>query len=60
GHRGTALVGYALMLVCAAAALYARTEPPAVQATLFGLATAGLAGAALWVDVRWTRFVGSK
>ncbi|MGQ0651552.1 MAG: glycosyl transferase, partial [Betaproteobacteria bacterium] len=42
GHRGTALVGYALMLVCAAAALYARTEPPAVQATLFGLATAGL------------------
>jgi UDP-N-acetylmuramyl pentapeptide phosphotransferase/UDP-N-acetylglucosamine-1-phosphate transferase len=59
GHRGTAFMGYALMLVCAVAALFARTEPPPVQAAAFGLATAVLAAAALWVDVRWTRFVRS-
>jgi UDP-N-acetylmuramyl pentapeptide phosphotransferase/UDP-N-acetylglucosamine-1-phosphate transferase len=56
GHRGTAWVGYALMLVCSAAALFARTEPPAVQAAAFTGATLVLAGAALWVDLRWMRF----
>ena len=56
GHRGTALVGYALMLVCSAAALFARTEPPAVQVAAFAGATLVLAGAALWVDLRWMRF----
>jgi len=55
GHRGTALVGYALMLVCASAALFARAEPPHVQAAAFGIATAVLAATALWVDLRWTR-----
>ena len=56
GHRGAALSGYALMLVCAAAALYGRTERPAVQAVAFGAAALVLVAAAAWIDVRWTRY----
>ena len=55
GHRRTALIAYALMIVCAAAALYGRAQSPAVQATAFGAATALLACFAVWVDVRWLR-----
>jgi UDP-N-acetylmuramyl pentapeptide phosphotransferase/UDP-N-acetylglucosamine-1-phosphate transferase len=56
GHRRTALIGYALMLICSAAALYGRSQPAAMQAASFLAATLVLAAVALWVDVRWTRF----
>jgi hypothetical protein len=57
GHRGTAFVGYGLMLACAAAALAGREQAPWLQAAAF-LGTSALLGAmALWVDLRWARFV---
>jgi UDP-N-acetylmuramyl pentapeptide phosphotransferase/UDP-N-acetylglucosamine-1-phosphate transferase len=56
GHRGTAWGGYAAMLICAAAALFGRTESPAMQAMVFAAASALLAVVAAWVDVRWARF----
>jgi len=55
GHRRTALVLYALMLVCAAAALYGRTQPPLFQAAAFACASAFLALAAIAVDWLWLR-----
>ena len=56
GHRGAALSGYALMLVCAGAALYGRAERPIVQAAAFGAASLVLVGVAAWIDVRWARY----
>lgn len=56
GHRRTAWAGYFAMLVCAAAALFGRTEPPAVQAMVFAATSALLAAVAAWVEVRWARF----
>ena len=56
GHRGTALVAYAAMAVCAAAALFGRDQSAAVQAAVFCTAAALLALAAVWVDLRWARF----
>ena len=56
GHRGTALVGYLLMLVCAAAALAGRNQAPWIQAVTFLGASALLGAIALWVDLRWARF----
>ena len=35
GHRATAWTGYAVMLVCAGAALFGRNQAPALQATAF-------------------------
>lgn len=55
GHRGAALAGYALMLLCAAMALYGRGQPPALQAAAFGLASVILASVAAWIDFRWKR-----
>jgi len=55
GHRGTAGIGYVAMILCAAAALFGRTQAPALQAAIFGAASALLAAAAVWVDVRWSR-----
>jgi len=55
GHRGAALTGYALMVVCALAALYARGAAPAVQAAAVGAAAIVLVAAAVWIDVRWAR-----
>jgi len=55
GHRRTALIGYAAMLLCSAAALVAREQPPATQAAAFGGASLVLAAIAVWVDVRWAR-----
>jgi hypothetical protein len=57
GHRGAALMGYGAMLFCAAAAVYGRSQTPAVQAATFAIATMSLAAIGVWVDVRWTRFV---
>src|SRR5919108_1466409 len=51
GHRGAALIAYALMLVCAAAALLARGAAPAVQAAVAGAASAVLIATAAWIDV---------
>ena len=55
GHRGTALWAYALMLVCGAAALYGRTETPAVQAVAAGVALVAASAVAAWIDLRWMR-----
>ncbi|MGQ0545791.1 MAG: glycosyl transferase [Betaproteobacteria bacterium] len=57
GHRRTAWIGYATMALCAAAALLGRREPPVVQAAAFAAAAAVLALLAVWVDVRWARFL---
>jgi UDP-N-acetylmuramyl pentapeptide phosphotransferase/UDP-N-acetylglucosamine-1-phosphate transferase len=56
GHRGTALIGYLAMLVCAAAALFVRVESVPMQAAAFGAASAALAAMAVWVDRRWARY----
>ena len=56
GHRRTAWLAYAAMLVCAAAALAGRVQPPAVQAGIFAGVTVLLAAFAIWVDLRWARF----
>ncbi len=53
GHRATALAAYALMLVCAIAAFYARDAAVSVQVAAIGAAALPLAAAALWIDVRW-------
>ena len=55
GHRRTAYIEYAAMLACAAAALLAREQHPAVQAAVFCAASLGLAVLAGWVDLRWRR-----
>lgn len=55
GHRKTACVEYAAMLLCAGAALWAREAPAAGQAAAFAAATLVLAAVAAWIDVKWTR-----
>ena len=60
GHRGTANVLYALMLVCAACALLGRNQAPYVQAAAFLSGAAILTAAAIWVDLRWARFVRTQ
>ncbi len=57
GHRQTAVVAYSAMLFCSGIALYGLGQPIAVQVATFGGAIAALAALALWVDVRWARFV---
>ena len=57
GHRGAALTGYALMVLCALAALFAREAGPGVQAAAVGAAIVVLIAAATWIDVRWSRHV---
>jgi len=55
GHRGTALIEYAVMVGCAATALLARREPSTVQAAALAGAAAVLIAIAFWVDLRWAR-----
>jgi len=57
GHRNTALIAYAAMLVCAGAALLGRAAPPPLQAAAFFGGGAVLAGLAVWVDLGWARFM---
>jgi UDP-N-acetylmuramyl pentapeptide phosphotransferase/UDP-N-acetylglucosamine-1-phosphate transferase len=57
GHRGTAWTGYAVMIICAGAALLGRNQAPGLQAAAFFGASALLAAMAVWVDVRWARFL---
>jgi hypothetical protein len=54
GHRGTACIEYAAMAGCAALALLVFRQPAAVQGIALALATAALAGVAVWVDLRWS------
>jgi UDP-N-acetylmuramyl pentapeptide phosphotransferase/UDP-N-acetylglucosamine-1-phosphate transferase len=56
GHRGTAIVGYLVMLACGAMALFGRTQPLIIQIFAFLTAAAGLAVIAAWVDLRWSQF----
>ena len=60
GHRGAALLGYAVMAGCAALALAGRAQPPALQAVAFGAGSALLGAMALWVDLRWSRHAGPR
>ena len=55
GHRGTALIEYAVMAGCAVTALLARRQPSVVQAAALAVATLVLVAIALWVDLRWAR-----
>ena len=55
GHRATACIAYAAMIVCAGAALFGRNQSPPLQAAVFGAATLLLGAAAVWVDTRWAR-----
>jgi UDP-N-acetylmuramyl pentapeptide phosphotransferase/UDP-N-acetylglucosamine-1-phosphate transferase len=56
GHRGTAVVGYAVMAACGAVALFGRTQPLIIQVLAFLSAAAGLAVIAAWIDMRWSQF----
>jgi UDP-GlcNAc:undecaprenyl-phosphate/decaprenyl-phosphate GlcNAc-1-phosphate transferase len=60
GHRGTALIGYALMLACGAAALFARETAPAVQLSVLGAALVVLTAVAACIDWRWSRDAGGR
>lgn len=55
GHRGTAYIGYALMTLCALAALYGRAQRPAVQWSVVGGTVVVLAAVAAWIELRWRR-----
>jgi UDP-N-acetylmuramyl pentapeptide phosphotransferase/UDP-N-acetylglucosamine-1-phosphate transferase len=55
GHRATLAIEGAVMLACAAAALYARREPALVQAQTVAVVAAALIAIAVWVDLRWAR-----
>jgi len=57
GHRGAAYIEYAAMAACAALALLVYREPATVQAISVVLAAAALTGIAVWVDLRWGRFL---
>jgi UDP-N-acetylmuramyl pentapeptide phosphotransferase/UDP-N-acetylglucosamine-1-phosphate transferase len=56
GHRRTAWIEYAAMLLCAGAALWGREASPSGQAAAFAGATLALAAIAAWVDVKWARY----
>ena len=61
GHRRTALLGYAVMALCAGAALVGRNQAPWLQALAFFGASTILGAIAVWVDLRWARFTrGSR
>jgi UDP-N-acetylmuramyl pentapeptide phosphotransferase/UDP-N-acetylglucosamine-1-phosphate transferase len=60
GHRGAALIGYAAMFLCAAAALFGRELAPALQAAVFGGTSLLLAAMAVAVDLRWRRFAARQ
>lgn len=55
GHRGTAYIAYALMLLCAGLALYARSQRPSVQWAIVAGSIVVLAIVAGWIELRWRR-----
>ena len=57
GHRKTALIEYAAMLLCAGIGLVAREQALLLQVAVILPTVALLAGIAVWVDTRWYRHV---
>jgi UDP-N-acetylmuramyl pentapeptide phosphotransferase/UDP-N-acetylglucosamine-1-phosphate transferase len=55
GHRGTALAEYALMFLCALAALIALQQPVGARMTIFGLCALLYLTLALCIDRAWHR-----
>ncbi len=55
GHRRTAFLGYALMLVCSLAAMYGRNRPPAQQLAAFAVGSLCLLAVGIWIDAVWRR-----
>ena len=53
GHRRTAYVEYAVMLGCAALALWVYREAVIIQAFALTFAGVALAGMAVWIDWQW-------
>jgi len=60
GHRATAWIGYAAMALCGSVAVLARYQAPELQAAAFLGASAVLVALAVWVDLRWARFVRER
>lgn len=60
GHRKTALAEYALMLVCASAAIAVRGAPAELQAGVLATATVVFVALAACIDWRWNRFLSGK
>ncbi len=56
GHRGTALIAYALMFICAALALYGRSQAPVVQWACLAIGLVVLLAVAVWIDMRWAHY----
>jgi UDP-N-acetylmuramyl pentapeptide phosphotransferase/UDP-N-acetylglucosamine-1-phosphate transferase len=57
GHRGTAWIEYTAMAGCAGLALFARKEEPGMQLAVLSVAVLALVAIALWVDMRWARWI---
>jgi UDP-N-acetylmuramyl pentapeptide phosphotransferase/UDP-N-acetylglucosamine-1-phosphate transferase len=57
GHRNTAWMAYAAMAGCAAVALAGREQSPELQAAAFSTGVGLLAALAIWIDVRWSKYV---
>ena len=55
GHRGTALAEYALMLACAATALWALTQQPVTQWLVLGAAASLYLALAMVISRAWQR-----
>lgn len=57
GHRGTAYIEYGTMAGSAALALLVFRAPAATQGIAIAFAAAALTGIAIWIDLRWARFL---
>ena len=60
GHRGTALIEYTTMLGCVGVALLARETNRMTQLWLIVGATCVLIAIAVWIDLRWARFLRTQ
>ncbi len=57
GHRGAALIEYAAMLACGAAAVYACNRERQIQITVLAASILVLISIAVWIDLRWSRYL---
>ena len=57
GHRGAALIEYAAMLACAAAAVYACNQEREIQITVLAASILVMISVAVWIDLRWSRYL---
>ncbi|HUJ86594.1 MAG TPA: glycosyltransferase family 4 protein [Burkholderiales bacterium] len=57
GHRGAALIEYAAMLGCGAAAVCACNQGREVQIAVLAASIFVLILVAVWIDLRWARYV---